>query len=87
MLIIAFWVVVLVKEARPQAVAWFPPLPPAVTVREVAVRVSPAVGQRGVDVTKSMFREPMMQMCGWVMVDLMPILACMVRRFFWWRVR
>lgn len=49
--------------------------------REVAVRVSPGLGQRGVDVTKSMFREPIMQMCGlegWgveVVVFLMSILV------------
>lgn len=54
----ASWVVCDVKEERPQATAWFPPLPPAETVREVAVRVSPGPGQRGVAVTKSMFREP-----------------------------
>jgi hypothetical protein len=58
------WVVCDVKEARPQATAWFPPLPPAETVREVAVRVSPAPGQRGVAVTKSMLREPMMLIWG-----------------------
>lgn len=58
------WVSGDVNEARPQAVAWLPPLPPAVTVRDVAVRVSPGLGQRGVEVTKSMFREPIMQMCG-----------------------
>lgn len=53
------------NEARPHATAWLPPLPPAVTVRELAVKVSPGPGQRGVDVTKSMFREPMMQMWAW----------------------
>jgi hypothetical protein len=75
MLTVTSWVEGAVKEALPQAVAWFPPLPPAVTVREVAVRVSPAPGQRGVDVTKSMFREPTTQMCGWEgIVFLMPIL-------------
>lgn len=52
------------NEARPHATAWFPPFPPAVTVREVAVRVSPGPGQRGVDVTKSIFRDPIMQICG-----------------------
>lgn len=34
-------------------------------VREVAVRVSPAWAQRGVVVTKSMFREPIMARWGW----------------------
>jgi len=53
-----------VKDERPQATAWFPPLPPAETDRDVAVRVSPAVGQRGVVVTKSMFREPIMLIWG-----------------------
>lgn len=54
------------KEERPQATAWFPPLPPAETVREVAVRVSPGPGQRGVAVTKSMFREPIMVIWGFL---------------------
>lgn len=58
------WVVCDVKDERPQATAWFPPLPPAETVREVAVRVSPGPGQRGVAVTKSMFREPIMVIWG-----------------------
>lgn len=45
------------------------------------MRVSPGLGQRGVDVTKSMFSEPIMQMCGlegWgveVVVFLMSILV------------
>jgi hypothetical protein len=55
-----------VKEERPQATAWFPPFPPAETVREVAVRVSPGPGQRGVAVTKSMFREPIMVIWGFL---------------------
>lgn len=58
------WVCFAVNEARPHATAWFPPLPPAVTLREVAVRVSPGPGQRGVLVTKSMFREPIMLIFG-----------------------
>lgn len=58
------------KDERPQATAWFPPFPPAETVKDVAVRVSPAAGQRGVVVTKSMFREPMMQMWGLVVLIL-----------------
>lgn len=49
--------------------------------RECAVRVSPGPGQRGVVVTKSMFREPIMWMCGFVgfvEVFLIPILWCSV---------
>lgn len=56
-------------------------------------------GQRGVEVTKSMFNEPMMQMCGLVVVlvgSLMPILmwavdfgdeidGCLVLRCAGWR--
>lgn len=70
-----------VNEARPQAVAWLPPLPPAVMVREVAVRVSPGLGQRGVDVTKSMFREPIMQMCGLDGGDVVPLMLILVVGF------
>ena len=73
------------NEARPHATAWFPPLPPAVTDSAVAVRVSPGPGQRGVEVTKSMFREPMMQMCGFEGcggVSLMPIFAVGL----WWEL-
>ena len=71
------------KEARPAATAWFPPLPPAVTDSEVAVSVSPGPGQRGVEVTKSMFREPIMEMCGGWGVDdgvvLMPMLMLVLK--------
>lgn len=47
------------------------------------MRVSPAPGQRGVDVTKSMFREPMTQICGckgWRgNVSLIPIFVVLSR--------
>lgn len=66
------------NEARPHATAWFPPLPPAVTVREVAVSVSPGPGQRGVLVTKSMFREPIMQMAALV-VGVVVVVGVSVR--------
>lgn len=51
----------LERESRPQATAWFAPLPPGLVVKEVAVRVSPGEGKRGVMVTRSALREPMMR--------------------------
>lgn len=53
-----------VNAAFPHATAWFAPLPPGWTFMDVAVRVSPAPGTRGVEVTKSMFREPMTNIVG-----------------------
>jgi hypothetical protein len=41
---------------------WFAPFPPGPVEKEVAVRVSPPDGTRGVTVTRSMLREPMMVM-------------------------
>ena len=56
------------RESRAQATAWFAPLPPGSVWKEVAVRVSPAEGRRGVYVVRSMFREPIMRRVGRGMV-------------------
>lgn len=47
------------RERRAQATAWLAPFPPGPVENEVAVRVSPPDGTRGVMVTRSVFREPM----------------------------
>jgi hypothetical protein len=41
---------------------WFAPFPPEPVEKEEAVRVSPPDGTRGVTVTRSALREPMMVM-------------------------
>jgi hypothetical protein len=41
---------------------WFAPLPPEPVENEEAVKVSPPDGTRGVTVTRSVLREPMMVM-------------------------
>jgi hypothetical protein len=50
------------RERRAQATAWLAPLPPEPVEKEDAVRVSPPDGTRGVTVTRSVLREPMMVM-------------------------
>ena len=50
------------RESRWQATNWLPPLPPGPVWKEVAVRVSPAWGRRGVTVMRSVFREPITMM-------------------------
>lgn len=50
------------RERRAQATAWLAPLPPEPVEKEEAVKVSPPAGTRGVSVTRSVFREPMMEM-------------------------
>ena len=54
------------RESRTQATAWLAPLPPEPVENEEAVRVSPPVGTRGVVVTRSVFREPIIAIvfCG-----------------------
>ena len=52
------------REALAQATAWLAPFPPQPVLKDVAVRVSPARGRRGVRVVRSVFREPMMRMLG-----------------------
>ena len=52
------------REERAQATAWLAPFPPGPVEKEVAVRVSPACGMRGVMVTRSVFREPRIRMWG-----------------------
>ena len=47
------------EERRALATAWLAPLPPEPVEKEVAVKVSPPEGTRGVRVTRSVFREPM----------------------------
>lgn len=49
---------------RPQATAWFAPLPPALVKKEEEVIVSPGPGTRGVTETISAFREPITRMRG-----------------------
>lgn len=51
-------VVGLGRESRALATAWFAPLPPEPVEKEVAVKVSPPEGTRGVRVTRSVLREP-----------------------------
>lgn len=41
---------------------WFAPFPPEPVEKEDAVRVSPPEGTRGVTVTRSVLRDPMMVM-------------------------
>lgn len=41
---------------------WFAPFPPEPVENEEAVKVSPPEGTRGVTVTRSVLREPMMVM-------------------------
>jgi hypothetical protein len=50
------------RESRTQATAWFAPFPPEPVENEVAVRVSPPDGRRGVTVTRSVLREPIIVM-------------------------
>lgn len=50
------------RSRRWQATNWLAPLPPGPVVKDVAVRVSPAWGRRGVVVMRSVFREPITRM-------------------------
>lgn len=52
------------RDARAQATAWLAPFPPQPVLKDVAVRVSPARGRRGVRVMRSVFREPTIKMLG-----------------------
>jgi hypothetical protein len=67
MLTVTFAASLEVREARPDATAWFAPFPPAVTESEFAVNVSPGPGHRDVDTAKSIFSEPTTQM--WVVLE------------------
>lgn len=51
-------------DRRAQATAWLQPLPPQPVEKEVALRVSPGRGRRGVRVMRSVLREPMMVIVG-----------------------
>lgn len=48
------------RESRAVATAWLAPFPPGPVEKEEAVKVSPPEGTRGVTVTRSTFREPIM---------------------------
>ena len=50
------------RERRAHATAWLAPFPPGPVVNEEPVRVSPPDGTRGVIVTRSMLREPIIVM-------------------------
>lgn len=50
------------RDRRCVATNWLAPLPPGPVVKEVAVRVSPGCGRRGVVVMRSVFREPITRM-------------------------
>jgi hypothetical protein len=50
------------RERRAQATAWLAPFPPDPVEKDEAVKVSPPDGTRGVTVTRSVLREPIMVM-------------------------
>jgi hypothetical protein len=49
-------------KGLPMDTHWFAPLPPEPVENEEAVKVSPPDGTRGVTVTRSVLREPIMVM-------------------------
>lgn len=51
-------------DRRAQATAWLQPLPPQPVEKEVALKVSPGRGRRGVRVMRSVLREPMTVIVG-----------------------
>lgn len=59
------------RHSRAQATAWLAPLPPGPVWNDVPVKVSPPEGTRGVTVTRSVFREPIMVIVFSAMVGLM----------------
>lgn len=57
------------RERRAHATAWLAPLPPEPVEKELAVRVSPGLGNRVVRVMRSVLREPMTTMVGMDIMD------------------